>query len=329
MPDASGDPAPSRGAKGGEAIATIEAIDGNVLAGIQMIEPGQTIDVTLPCTLRIGSCSIELSRPKAARASLLAGGSKARAGKRRWWLLPAFVTLAGAAALSLFGLSKMVTGQWAPSKLGMPRADSRPAVPKPAAAAGAAPAITVAAPPLPTLATAPATAVAVAPSVAVQKPSAFTPPKAAPPSDDRALADVRQRLQAAGLDKLLNVERRGNLLVVDGVVNSTAYGRWREVKAALVPAAAGGAAVAAYATTEGAVITDLVKTSTAASVPNNSIASVVLGKNAYVMSINGRRARVGEALEDGWIIESISADTVTMRRGQTVNRINPADGFPK
>jgi hypothetical protein len=305
--------------------ATIEALDGSVLAGIQMIEPGQSISVLLPCTLQFGGCSIELTGLKAAKSTLMGNGRPVGAGSRRWWTWPAAATLMGAVALSLFGLSKMVTGQWAPSKVAanLPRPLSSAATPlAPAPAVPDAPARSLAS--MPPAQTAPAP-----PAMpAAPKTAAAAPPKTAPVGEDRALADLRQKLQAAGLDKFLNVERRGNLLVVDGVVSSAVYGRWREVKDALSPSLPAGTA-AANVGPAGAIVTDLVKTSTAAGLPSSSVASVVLGKNAYVMSASGRRARVGEVLEDGWTVEAISAETVTMRRGQTVNRINPADGFPK
>jgi hypothetical protein len=146
-----------------------------------------------------------------------------------------------------------------------------------------------------------------------------TPPPVAPGLADGPAQQLRQRLQAAGLDKLITVEERGNQLVVDGLVGSAAYSRWREVKDALMMGKL----------TAGPGITDLVKTSTAANVPNGSIASIVLGAAPYVLSTSGRRARIGEVLDDGWTVESINAETVTLRRGQAVNRINPADGFPK
>jgi hypothetical protein len=314
--------------------ATIEAIDGNVLAGIQLIEMGQAIDVMLPCTLKFGGCAIELTGPKARRSGLL-GSAPTRSRNKRWWVWPTAATLAGAAGLSLLGLHKTVTGEWSPSKLTAPRFDGQKTAMVPPLAtttrtptpAPSAPSST-AAPELPPAAplsrpvmtpTAPTAAVpaAVAPPSATPKPPEPAAARTAPANEDRQIADLRQRLLAAGLDKVLSVDKRGNLLVVDGIVSSATYGRWREVKDAL------------SLTAGNSVITDLVKTSTSANVPNNSIASVILGKSPYVMSTNGRRARVGEVLEDGWTVEAISAETVTMRRGQTVNRINPADGFSK
>ncbi len=315
-------------------MATIEAIDGNVLAGIQLIEAGQAIDVILPCTLKFGNCAVELTRPKTQRSSLI-GNPATSSRSKRWWLWPAVATVAGATGLSLLGLYKTVTGEWAPSKLAMPRFDNikvasprdaqKTAMVQPVPSAAPARPLTAAPTSLASGAAAPAleptpavplrpTAVVVTPTPAVAKPAN---------GEDRQVADLRQRLLAAGLDKALSVEKRGNLLVVDGIVSSATYGRWREVKDAvsLTANTAGSAG--------NSVITDLVKTSTSANVPNNSIASVVLGKAPYVMSTNGRRARVGEVLEDGWTVEAITAETVTMRRGQTVNRINPADGFSK
>jgi Inner membrane component of T3SS, periplasmic domain len=331
------------------ATATIEAVDGNVLAGIQLIEAGQVIDVQLPCTLKFGSCTIELTRPKPQpSASMVSRPTAATAGNRGRWILPTVATLAGVTGLSVLGLYKTVTGDWGPSKLTVPRFDGiktdagRPAVaapnvpnvptsapraslqpPGPIVSAPAAPAASRLAPEwratsdVPVRPTAAATPTTMAPKPA--EPVIGSAP-AALANDDRQIVDLRQRLLTAGLDKTLSVERRGNMLVVDGIVSSATYGRWREVKDALsgIPNALGSS-----------VITDLVKTSTSANVPNNSIASVVLGKTPYVMSTNGRRARVGEVLEDGWLVEAITADTVTMRRGQAVNRINPADGFSK
>jgi Inner membrane component of T3SS, periplasmic domain len=327
------------------ATATIEAVDGNVLAGIQLIEAGQAIEVVLPCTLKFGGCALELARPKVERANLM-GNAGTPAGKRRWWVLPGMATLAGATGLSLLGLYKTVTGEWAPSKTTTPRFDSGPRVdsakseptkpitgPRPLAPRNdeptlPTPTVTAADKPAPELGAAPALPAprpATAPSTSTTTVAASVPapPKqfdtsTPPPTDDRQLADLRQRLSTVGLDKMLTVEKRGNMLVVDGIVGSAIYARWREVKDALVASGP-----------KTTVITDLVKTSTSANVPNNSIASVVLGKTPYVMSTSGRRARVGEVLDDGWTVETITADTVTMRRGQTVNRINPADGFSK
>jgi hypothetical protein len=314
--------------------ATIEAVDGSVLAGIQLIEAGQVIDVLLPCTLKFGGCALELTRPKAQpRASMVSGSAEPNANQRRRWIVPTVATLAGFIGLSLLGLYKTVTGEWAPSKLTPPRFDgvrsdaaktavATPALPPslPPTAARASPATTSASAPA-TPVVEPAAAPAM-PSRSAAAATSVAPPKpvANSTSEDRPGADLRQRLLAAGLDKTLSVERRGVMLVVDGIVSSATYARWRVVKDALAstPNALGTS-----------VITDLVKTSTSANVPNNSVASVVLGNAPYVMSTNGRRARVGEILEDGWMVEAITADTVTMRRGQTVNRINPADGFSK
>jgi Inner membrane component of T3SS, periplasmic domain len=296
-------PGQSTGAKKPNATATIEALDGSVLAGIQLIEPGQSVEVALPCTLKFGTCAVEISRPKPARSSLIGGrASSDRSSSRRWWLWPTAAVLVSAMALSLASLWKVVTGPSGPPRLPAPLAARVPPVASSSVAKVVAP-------------IAPGSGETMA---APSAPAPASPSPVAPPLD-RQVDDLRQRLQAAGLDKVLSVERRGNLLVVDGIVGSAAYGRWREVKDAqtLAPSAIGG------------VITDLVKTSTMSGAPNNSIASVVLGKMPYVMSTSGRRARVGEVLEDGWTVEAITADTVTMRRGQTVNRINPADGFSK
>jgi Inner membrane component of T3SS, periplasmic domain len=263
------------------------------------------------------------------------------AGRRFVWALPALVACGVALGFAGDALYKRVTGMTAPSSKAMPGANllprgdairanteraeivsADPANMSLPVARDGAPAATVKVPG--PQARSPAAAPALA-NLSAQgggqpapRPTVAPPPQAI--SDDAEVAVLKQRIASAGLDRALRVERREGTIVVDGTVGSDGYGRWREVKDAAAKEAAGPGQRA---------ITDLVKTSTAASLQNNTIASVVLGKAPYVLSANGRRASVGELLEDGWLVESISAQTVTLRRGQTVNRINPADGFPK
>jgi hypothetical protein len=306
---------------------TVAAIDGNVLVGIQMISAGQTVEVSLPCTLKFGACTVELGRPKPRRqptASRLFGGRL----HQRSWLLPTLALAGLTSGLGLVALAKSVGGTWTQSgtqsgaQSGTPVLTAQPwrsiAVSRPpapavqpltkaeAATAGSIAGAGPAAAAMPAVPLRPSAAIATAPSAALAPEAGH-------------VADLRQRLQIAGLDTALTVERRANLLVVDGIVGSVAYGRWREIKDALARTSKPG----------DPVITDLVKTTTAASLPTGSIASIVLGPAPYVLSTSGRRARVGEVLDDGWTVDQISAETVTLRRGQTVNRFNPADGFPK
>jgi hypothetical protein len=316
---------------GNAATVTIEAAEGAVLAGIEQIEPGRTADVALPATLRLGDCEIELTRPKARAKPWTGalGGAKARRAEAApsraggdtkrggGWLAPMLIGGVGLASALAAGM--MLPKMMQPPKIGpagsgpAPRASERQAAaPVPAAAPEPAP-VAKPAPPAPPpraapSATMPATVPAPPPAVPLGRSGMID-------TSDPQILLLRQHLQQAGLGGSMNIGRRGAAVIVEGTVGSDGYSKWATVKQAF--AAAGN---------DPRNLVDLVKTSTAATLPRNMVASIVLGRSPYVVSGTGRRAKIGEQLEDGWTVDAVTAQAVTLRRGATIATVNPADG---
>lgn len=121
------------------------------------------------------------------------------------------------------------------------------------------------------------------------------------------VTDLRQRLLRVGLP--ITVEKRGNAVVAEGTVDGERYAQWREAKLAFLTA------------NSNRVVVDMVKLSTAATPSRGLVASVVYGTTPYIISTSGRRARVGEVIDDGWVVESIRADSVNLKRGSATTTI--------
>lgn len=127
---------------------------------------------------------------------------------------------------------------------------------------------------------------------------------------EETLALVRARIAAAGLGPGIEVNARGSAVVVRGQLGEADFGRWRTLKSALI----GEGLV-------GSGLLDLVSPASAGALANGVLAAVVMQPVPTVIGMDGRRAKVGEVLADGWMVKEISGEAVVLERGQQISRI--------
>ena len=133
---------------------------------------------------------------------------------------------------------------------------------------------------------------------------------AASQSQVSSVDGILQQLSNSGLVGKVHVSERWGTFIFRGTLPVGEYEKWRAVKRQLL---------AQGLTVEKMV--DLVGSSTAGRTRQKIISAVVMDPEPMVIAYNGRKARVGELLVDGWVVKEISGDVVLLQRGQQSVRV--------
>lgn len=128
------------------------------------------------------------------------------------------------------------------------------------------------------------------------------------PTEVAASQEVRgyeARLEEAGLGQSIAVVERGRAVIFRGSVNQSDHETWRTVKRAIQDDGL-----------DPSRMVDLVSVNAPARVSPNLVGAVTMRPVPTVIGGDGRRAKVGEMLSDGWMVEAIGDGKVTLKRGQ-------------
>lgn len=128
-------------------------------------------------------------------------------------------------------------------------------------------------------------------------------------SDKRALNDVTAKLSQAGLGPDITVAAHGEGLIARGVVSAAKHTQWSVVKRELAG--------------KGITLVDQVHTSSSSEPSRSLIAAISLGEPPYVVTAGGRKVRIGEALDGGWIVKELRSNAVVVERGAVNTTIVP------
>lgn len=130
-------------------------------------------------------------------------------------------------------------------------------------------------------------------------------------ADAKATAEkIRARLTEAGLAAVMEVVTRGPVIIVRGRAGSADLAKWRALRRKLQA--------------EGVVpgrLVDLVGLVASGAVTSKLVAAVVMLPEPMVISVDGRRAKVGQVLSKGWVVQEIGAEHVVLLRGEQTVKI--------
>ncbi len=128
-------------------------------------------------------------------------------------------------------------------------------------------------------------------------------------TDTRALNTAVAALAEARLEPQITIAKHGDGLIARGLVSSAKHSQWSEVKRALAA--------------KGFSIVDQVHTSSSSEPSRDLIAAISLGDFPHVVTTSGKKVRIGEALDGGWIIKELRSNAVVVERGAVKTTITP------
>ncbi|WP_156927967.1 hypothetical protein [Bradyrhizobium sp. Tv2a-2] len=123
----------------------------------------------------------------------------------------------------------------------------------------------------------------------------------APPAD-LAAAFLRQQAGEAGLTELVVTPRTDGAVMIGGVLGQAQQRDWSAVRQKFDQRFG----------TERVLVEQF---DAAAFIPSVHVAAVWSGANPYMVDDHGNRLRPGASLGDGWSIQSIDSQNVTVRQG--------------
>jgi hypothetical protein len=115
---------------------------------------------------------------------------------------------------------------------------------------------------------------------------------------------ITNAIRGAGLQGKVRAVSRGSVIVYRGTLSERDYATWRQVRDDIKASGTAGQ------------VFDLVTLSAAMTPSPGLVSSVMLRPTPLVVSSDGRTARIGETLRDGWRVKAITADRVVLQRGK-------------